>query len=145
MKPSLNEPQSRSIKNVLMEMERLLHRSRALRENVSCPDEPGVLIHSHAALSEPQMRALETFEDKTQEQLILLRDTFELEAVEEDLGAQLLSAFSLLWANLEDARPKRMTGYGEFDPEAAAVLEQVIGELVELCRDIVDVLENKEA
>lgn len=145
MKQNLNEPQSRSIKNVLIAMEHLVVGSQALRDKASRRDEMGALVHAYANLSEGQLSELKTFEDKTQEQLIMLRDTFEFEPVEEDLKHQLSSSFSILWADLEDARPQRMVGYGEFEPAAAAVLETSIEELVELCRGFVAVLEKEES
>ncbi len=143
--PSLNEPQSRSLKNVLIEMEHLVERSRALRRKVSRSDEEGALIHSHTDLSGKQLHELEIFEDKTQKKLMMLRDTFELKPVDEDLVRQLASSFSILWADLEDERPQRMRGYGKYESPAEAVLEPAIQELVELCLGFVAVLEKEKS
>jgi hypothetical protein len=138
--PSLTEPQRNSLEITLCEMERLVFHSRYVREVAQNADENGVMLQRHAALDESQIAQLKTIEDATMEQLTLLRDALHLRPRREDLQHQLLSAFSILWADLEDERPGRMVGYGKIEQAAINVLEPAIGKLVELCRDFVAVL-----
>jgi hypothetical protein len=138
--PSLTEPQRRSLEVTLCEMERLVLHSRHLREHVINGDEQGVLLQWHAALDDSQLVQLKALEDSTMKQLMALRVAFGLWPQMEDLQHQLRSAFTILWADLEDSRPARMVGYGEIKPEAIDVLDPAIDRLVELTRDFVAVL-----
>lgn len=141
--PYLSEPQRRSLEVTLCEMERLVLHSRHIREIAQNGDRQGVLLRWHAALDESQVAQLKRLEDATLEQLMALRIGLDLWPRVEDLQHQLFSAFSILWADLEDTRPRRMVGYGEIEPAATSVLEPAIEKLVAICRDFVTVLEKE--
>jgi len=142
--PSLTEPQRRSLEVTLCEMERLVLHSRRVRQIAQDGDEDGVMLRCHASLDESQRAQLKAVEDATMEQLKLLRDTLHLQPRVEDMQHQLRSAFSILWADLEDERPGRMVGYGKIEPLAISVLDPGIGKLIDLCRDFVAMLEDEK-
>ena len=139
----LNDPQRRSLQNILMSMEQLVERSRELRARAGHGDEDGVLIKRQARLDDKRQGELKQLEEATLAQLKVMRDEFDLQRTVEDLRHKLHVEFSVLWDDLADERSASMTRYGTVDPDAAATLDPAVERLAELSLAFADLL-NEE-
>jgi len=141
----LNQYQLSSVAITLRRMEQLVRRSRALRALVREGGNGGILLSQGAQLSEQQMTRLATLERATLEQLSHARDVFGLEPHHEDARQGLYSAFSLLWADLEDTRPEKLRRYGAVDPDAQEQLAPQVMRLLELNQAFISTLGKEQS
>jgi len=68
-----------------------------------------------------------------------------LQVSEENLSRTILAEFSLLWCDLEDARPKKLRAYGALNPQADDLLGPRIQRLIELMLEISQVAGNQQS
>ena len=141
----LNEPQRNSVEITLRTLEQLVERSRQLRDLASRGESAGILLHLQAKLSAGQLSELEALEQLATTRLRALRDALDLERKTEDPRRKLYSAFSLLWSDLEDIKPRKLERYGVLNPEAAEILGAGIQELVQLSQAFAATLEKEGA
>lgn len=140
----LNQYQLSSVTIALRRMEQLVRRSRALRDLVREGGSDGILLSQDARISEQQLARLEALERATLEQLAQARDRLGLEPYHEDVRQSLYSAFSLLWADLEDTRPEKLRCYGPVDKDAAKQLAPQIARLLELNQAFISTLGEEQ-
>jgi hypothetical protein len=128
----LNQCELSSLAITLRRMEQLVQRSRALRNLVREGGSGGILLNQVARLNEQQLARLEELELATAAQLAQARAAFGLEIQREDARHSLYSAFSRLWADLEDTRPQKLIRFGPIAPAASSQLAPLIDRLLEL-------------
>ncbi len=79
-----------------------------------------------------QRTALLQLTQQIREEIAQLAADFDLPVAEEDMQRGMMAEFSLLWCDLEDARPKKLSGYGAVHPQAYPALDPPIQRLIQL-------------
>jgi hypothetical protein len=65
-------------------------------------------------------------------EITLLKETFNLETVQESASWRVHSFISEVWTVLEDCMPEKLTGYGKMTEADIDILNQHIGALLEM-------------
>lgn len=79
-----------------------------------------------------QRRALLQLTQQIREEIAQLAADFDLPVTEEDTLRGMMAEFSLLWCDLEDVRPQKLSGYGAVHPQAYPALDPPIQRLIQL-------------
>ncbi len=138
----LNGSQQRSLTVMLRRVELAVWRlEERLRQQ-----EPAELVLTHFTNQpDPRQRAalLRLIQQVRQEVAQLALD-YDLEVSEENILHSIVGEFSLLWADLEDARPQKMRRYGPVNLQAHEALGPAIQRLIKLMLAINDVASGNE-
>lgn len=105
-----------------------------LQENLvraKTPPQLSLTRFTHAA-TDVQRTALLQLAQQIREEIAQVAADFELEVTEEDWMRTTMAEFTLLWCDLEDVRPKKLSGYGTVNPQAYPVLDPPIQRLIQL-------------
>lgn len=136
----LNEPQARALKSTFARLEELLEQSRRLRSDLSgVPD--GVFLRHAGNLTEQQSALLEEQENRARTLLGRLHDELTLESEMVNSEHRLVSQCALMGADLQEFLPDHWHGNGELEPQATAILDAAIPQLIDVMQQMVDVLE----
>lgn len=123
----LTTSQRRALNSTLVHLERHLLNL----EQRTQADGQGILILRSGQLAPTtRQRLLDLFEQLRQE-ITTLATEYALPGVEEDVRATLVGTASILWSDLEDIRPSRLTRYGAVDPTLEATLGPSIERLIQ--------------
>lgn len=93
--------------------------------------------------TEEQRRALQGVSQQLLQEIAQLAQDCSLEAETQDLTRALRAEFTLLWCDLEDARPHALEHYGSLTAQAKSLLEPRIARLIELVLSIDRMMEKE--
>ena len=68
---------------------------------------------------------------------------YQLEVREEDYARTIMAEFTLLWSDLEDARPHKLRAYGAINPQAHTILGPRVQRLIDLVLAIDEVASGR--
>ena len=134
----LNEAQERSLTITL----RLLERTLADQERLLVdPSPPLVLTNRVRDVDEAAAARLFSLSADAQREIHEIMAAYGLRPARESTRRILATALSVVWADLEDTRPKKLRGYGEVSPELIESLGPRIGQLIELVQAMQQLLD----
>jgi hypothetical protein len=119
----LNSHQRRALNSTLAHLERQLLNLEHLLQ----ADEQGILIRRTGQLSPATRQQLVALFEQLRQEISALAATQVLPGTEENRRATLMGTMAVLWADLEDIRPRTLNRYGAVDP----TLEETIGPPIE--------------
>ena len=90
-----------------------------------------------------QQAALLELAKQMREEVVKLASEYQLEVKEEDYARTIMAEFTLLWSDLEDARPHKLRAYGDIDPQAHTILGPRLQRLIDLVLAIDEVASGK--
>lgn len=126
----LNEGQRRSLTTVLRRLERAAWQ---LEEQVTREEQPDLALTTFThAPSTLQQDLLVRLARCVRQEVASLAEDYSIEREEEDMSKTLHALFTLLWVDLEDARPQKLRHYGTLHPQLVDVLGPRIQEVIEL-------------
>ncbi|SRR6266487_4659346 len=103
-----------------------------------------VLTRFTHPLNSAQRSAILQLTKQVREEVAKLASDYHLEIGEQDFTRTIMAEFSLLWCDLEDARPQKLGAYGAINPQAHTILGPRIRRLIELVLSINDVASGKQ-
>ncbi len=119
----LSSHQRRALNSTLTHLERNLLNL----EHLLVADEQGILIRRTGQPSPATRQRLLALFGQLRQEISALATEQSLPGIEEDVGATLAGTAAVLWCDLEDIRPRKLSRYGEVDP----ALEETIGPHIE--------------
>lgn len=126
----LNDSQHRSLCITLRRIELAAwHLEEQLTQHTSAPL---VLTRPTNFLDSQQQEALLLLAQQVRREIAHLAQVYQLPAEEHDLARTLMAEFTLLWCDLEDVRPKKLTRYGPVAPAAHQLLDPPLQHLIRL-------------
>jgi|GEM_PF-1344743 len=81
--------------------------------------------------------------NRTREEIRKLGESLSLDVSEESNRAHIQSLLALMWSDLQDTRPEKLTGYGNMSQEAFSLLTAPIQKLINLIQEMSLVLSGK--
>ncbi len=90
-----------------------------------------------------QRAALLQLAKHVREEVAKLASDYQLEVREEDYARTIMAEFTLLWSDLEDARPHKLRAYGTINPRAHSILGPRVQRLIDLVLAIDEVASGK--
>ena len=138
----LNENHRRVLASTLRRLELAAWR---LEEQLLRAEPPRLaLTHFTHAPSPEQRSALLQLTQSIRQEVAKLAADYHLEAGEQNQTRTIMAEFSLLWSDLEDARPHKLRAYGAVNPLAHNVLGPRIQRLIDLTLAIESVMSGKQ-
>lgn len=137
----MNSDQKRHLATTLRLMEKnLAHKDRLLRSQ----GEKGVLYQIVDSLCIEQRQALLARIAKLRECIVQLKKQFNLSVEQINVQQMLTGEFNMLWIWLQDAKAKKLKGYGVVDPRLEQDLDPLLAEMAELIDTALKTLVNSE-
>ena len=134
----LTEGQRRSLGTVLRRIERTVWE---MEELLAKDERPDLLLTQVTHLPDSlQQDALLRLAQSIRQEVVSLASTLGIVAQEEDQLRRLHALFTLLWVDLEGARPQRLGSYGAVHPQLPEKLGPGIQRLADLVLAITDVV-----
>jgi len=125
---SLDELHARRLATVVTLVERALDRIETLFRGIEKGDEAS---RSAAEINTEQIRQIRNRSEEIRRRLRTASERFAIHPHKPDPRQTLGAELSSLWVILENARPRRLKGYGrEFDPADKADWEELIHNLL---------------
>lgn len=125
-KIALTAPQKRFLSSCLISFEKSLRLTeRLLKED----GETGILYFMKQPLSAGVRQKAQKRINKVLQELDNLVKKLDLEPIEERMERIIMAELSVSWADLMDARSKRLRGYGDIDPRIVEILDPGIESL----------------
>jgi hypothetical protein len=106
------------------------------------PPQLALTRFTHPPTSEQRSALLQLTRHIRQEVAKLVSD-YHLEGAEQNLARTIMSEFTLLWSDLEDAQPQKLRAYGAINPLARTILGPRIQRLIYLTLAIDSVASGK--
>ena len=104
-----------------------------LEEQLLRAEPPRLALTRFTHAPSPEQRsALLQLAQRIRQEVAKLAADYHLEAGEQNQTRAIIAEFSLLWSDLEDARPQKLRAYGAVNPLAHTVLDPRIQRLIEL-------------
>ncbi len=97
----------------------------------------------HPPTSE-QRSALLQLTKQVREEVTKLASDYQFEVGEQHITRTIMAEFSLLWSDLEDARPHKLGAYGAINPQAHMILGPRLQLLIDLVLAIDEVASGKQ-
>ena len=97
----------------------------------------------HPPTSEQRSALLQLTQHIRQEVAQLASD-YHLEAGEQNQMRTIIAEFTLLWSDLEDARPQKLRAYGAINPLAKTILGPRIQRLIDLTLEVESMASGKQ-
>jgi hypothetical protein len=91
-----------------------------------------------------QRSALLRLAKQVREEVAKLASDYQFEVGEQHYARTISAEFSLLWSDLEDARPHKLGAYGTINPQAHTILGPRIQRLIDLVLAIDEVASGKQ-
>jgi len=91
-----------------------------------------------------QRAALLQLAKHLREEVAKLALEYQFEVGEEDYARTIQAEFTLLWSDLEDARPHKLRAYGAINPQAHTILGPRVQRLIDLVLSIEEVAGEKQ-
>jgi phosphoenolpyruvate carboxylase len=91
-----------------------------------------------------QRAALLQLAKHVREEVAKLASDYQLEVGEQHVTRTILAEFTLLWSDLEDARPHKLGAYGAINPQAHMILDPRLQGLIDLVLAIDEVTSGKQ-
>ncbi len=123
----LNSHQRRALNSTLAHLERHLLSLEHLIQG----EEQGILIRRTGQLSPATRQQLLVLFAQLRQEISTLAATQALPGTEENIRATLMGTTAVLWADLEDIRPRTLNRYGAVDPTLEATLDPPIDRLIQ--------------
>lgn len=95
-------------------------------------------------LTPEQRSALLQLTQHIRQEVAELASDYHLEGGEQNVVRTIMSEFTLLWSDLEDARPQKLRAYGAINPLAKTVLGPRIQRLIGLALEVEGVASGKQ-
>jgi phosphoenolpyruvate carboxylase len=80
---------------------------------------------------------------EVREEVAQLASDYQFEVAEQHYTRTIMAEFTLLWTNLEDARPHKLRAYGVINPQAHTILGPRVQRLIDLVLAIDEVASGK--
>ena len=122
----LTVPQQRAIRASLMLFEKALRNADRL---LSETEFTGILYYRRSRIDSKHSRIVRKKISKALDEVAKFVKKLHLTPVEENIEGSIMAEMSISWENLEECRSKRMQGYGDLDPNTAALIDPIIGSL----------------
>ncbi len=119
----LTRPQKRALTSSLSIFESALRKTHRLLND---SDEKSIFIKRSSNINIQQQRKIKEKIAQTLKELAEFSDMLGLESDEENLEGLIRAEMSISWESLEESRSKRLKGYGEINPQAAALIDNAI-------------------
>jgi hypothetical protein len=91
-----------------------------------------------------QRSALLQLAKQVREEVAKLASDYQFEVGEQHYARTIMAEFSLLWSDLEDARPHKLRAYGAINPQAHTILGPRLQRLIDLVLAIDEVASGKQ-
>jgi phosphoenolpyruvate carboxylase len=91
-----------------------------------------------------QRSALLRLTKHVREEVAKLASDYQFEVGEQHSTRTIMAEFSLLWSDLEDARPHKLRAYGAINPQAHTILGPRLQRLIDLVLAIDEVASGKQ-
>lgn len=91
-----------------------------------------------------QQSALLRLTKQVREEVAKLASDYQFEVGEQHSTRTIMAEFSLLWCDLEDARPHKLRAYGAINPQAHTILGPRLQRLIDLVLAIDEVASRKQ-
>jgi hypothetical protein len=91
-----------------------------------------------------QRSALLQLARQVREEVAKLASDYQFVAREQHYARTIMAEFSLLWSDLEDARPHKLGGYGAINPQAHTILGPRLQRLIDLVLAIDEVASGRQ-
>ena len=139
----LNENHRRVLASTLRRLELAAWR---LEEQLLREEPPRLTLTRFTHAPTPEQRsALLQLARRIRREVAEMATDYHLQAGEQNLTRTIMAEYSLLWSDLEDARPQKLRAYGTVNPLAHTILGPRIQRLIELTLTIDDVARGKPA
>lgn len=92
-----------------------------------------------------QRSALLQLAKQVREEVAKLASDYQFEVGEQHYARTIMAEFSLLWSDLEDARPHKLRAYGAINPQAHTILGPRLQRLIDLVLAIDEVASGRQA
>jgi hypothetical protein len=97
---------------------------------------------THPPTSSQQSELLQLAK-QVREEVAKLASEYQFEVGEQHYARTIMAEFSLLWSDLEDARPHKLRAYGAINPQAHTILGPRLQRLIDLVLAIDEVVSGK--
>jgi hypothetical protein len=91
-----------------------------------------------------QRSALLQLAKQVREEVAKLASDYQFEVGEQHYARIIMAEFSLLWSDLEDARPHKLEAYGAINPQAHTILGPRLQQLIDLVLAIDEVASGRQ-
>ncbi len=126
----LNDSQRRSLTITLRRVELAVWH---LEEQLTRQNQPQLILTRYVNQpDERQRQALLYLIQLVRQEVATLVAEYQLAAANHDVTRNLMAEFTLLWCDLEDVRPKKLTRYGPVAPQAQHYLDPPLQHLIQL-------------
>jgi hypothetical protein len=137
----LNENHRRVLASTLRRLELAAWR---LEEQLLHGEPPRLALTRFTHPPTPEQRsALLQLTQRIRQEVAKLASDYHLEAGEQNLARTIMSEFTLLWSDLEDARPQKLRAYGAINPLAKTILGPRIQRLIDMVLEVEGVASGK--
>jgi len=138
----LNENHRRVLANTLRRVELAAWR---LEDQLVRGEFPQLALTRFTHPPTPDQRsALLQLTKQVREEVAKLASDYQFEVGEQHVTRTILAEFTLLWSDLEDARPLKLGAYGAINPQAYTILGPRIQRLIDLVLAIDEVASGKK-
>ncbi len=126
----LNDSQRRSLTITLRRVELATWH---LEEQLTQHTQPQLILTRFVNQPDEQQRqALLYLIQLVRQEIATLVTEYQLSTANHDVTRNLMAEFTLLWCDLEDVRPKKLTRYGPVAPQAQQYLDPSLQHLIQL-------------
>lgn len=126
----LNDSQRRSLTITLRRVELAVWK---LEEQLTRASQPQLMLTRYVNQpDERQCQALLYLIQLVRQEIRTLVIEYQLSATDHDVTRTLMAEFTLLWCDLEDVRPKKLTRYGPVAAQAQQYLDPPLQHLIQL-------------
>src|SRR2546421_6497107 len=138
----LNENHRRVLANTLRRVELAAWR---LEDQLVRGEFPQLALTRFTHPPTPDRRsALLQLAKQVREEVAKLASDYQFEVGEQHYARTIMAEFSLLWSDLEDARPHKLRAYGTINPQAHTILGPRLQRLIDLVLAIDEVANGKQ-
>jgi hypothetical protein len=99
-------------------------------------DEQGILYYQKSQLDAGQRQSARHKISRALQGLANLANQLGLEPREENSDQMIMAQMSASWADLVDSQSSRLKGYGQVDPQAAALIDPAVNHLARLAAEL---------
>ncbi|SRR6266568_8631591 len=138
----LNENHRRALSSVLRRVELAAWR---LEDRITRGEQPDLALTRFTnAPSTDQQAAIVQLTRQLRGEVARLASDYHLEVAEEHVLRSIMGEFTLLWCDLEDSRPQKLSRYGAVNPRLPELLGPRIDRLIDLVLAIDGVASGKQ-
>ena len=130
---SLNPNQQNYLYASLRNFEKALRQADQL---LAQGDERGILYYQKSNLDPALRQSARQKISLALQELANLADQLGLEPREENSDQLIMAQMSASWSDLVDSQSGRLKGYGQLDPQAAAVVDPAVNRLARLAAEL---------